>query len=163
MSQVFSVRFSDDQAALIEERGGSSWIKEQVIAILDASSGPMESQFTPAEEPEPATENPRSADEEQELRDHFGYSSSEKRAKAERDEVAARIVRDIFPAIKGELPAEVKEVWGHSTSSMRMACSLISAWGLDVFLDSQVHKAARAETSRPAERQAYRDTLRSAT
>ena len=42
MSRVYSVRFSDEQAAAIDVKGGTVWIKEQVLSVLYAAEEPPE-------------------------------------------------------------------------------------------------------------------------
>jgi hypothetical protein len=114
-------------------------------------------------EPEPQVEEAEpegqalSEAEEQAIRDRYGYTESEKRTKAERDEVAARILAKTAP--RSELPFDIEEVWGQGRrdSSGALAAStarvLIDAWGVERFRRSAIHQAAIAAVSREERRQ----------
>lgn len=101
-------------------------------------------------------------EQEQEIRDRYGYAPTEKRTKAERDAAADRMLGKLRaePLDLPEpqrfaddeelppdppLPREVTDVWGVSEESLSLAKSLIDAWGLNRFLNSELHTQAVKE------------------
>lgn len=81
--------------------------------------------------------------DEQAVRDHYGYSSSESRSKAERDAAAARMVaKSKGSSGSVELPSDIAEVWRGSEDTARF---FIAHWGEDVFRGSALHLTALAE------------------
>ncbi len=93
MSKVFGVRFSDELALLIEQKGGAPWIKEQVQAILaELPVARGDEKDVSWESPPPSNLAKTDEDTEQMIRDRFGYTASETRTKAERDEAARRML-----------------------------------------------------------------------
>lgn len=90
---------------------------------------------------------------EQAIRDHFGYSRTETRTQAERDEAARKMMgRSGVPDV--EVPEDIEAVWGGGRldSTHRPAIDtakvLIDAWGVDRFRRSQLHKMALEEHRR---------------
>jgi len=90
---------------------------------------------------------------EQAIRDRFGYSETEKRTKAERDQAAARILGkkpsvEIPAQREAPLPADIEAVWGRGKldgnghPAIGTAEYLIEQWGLEVFRRSALHRAA---------------------
>lgn len=95
---------------------------------------------------------PLSEREEQLLRDHFGYASSERRTRAERAQTAQRI-RDANPVPEIDLPGDIAAVWtGKDASTAKV---LIDAWGIVAFRTSAIHTMALGEIERARKQTAY--------
>lgn len=113
---------------------------------------------------------PLTEEEEQAIRDKYGYAPTEKRTKAERDAAADRMLGklrgepldpdfpppfDLPPVVPFSddeelppdppLPKEVLDVWGVSDGSLSLAKYLIADWGLHRFLNSELHTQAVKE------------------
>lgn len=88
---------------------------------------------------------------EQEILDLHGYTSSEKRTKAERDAIAARILAKTRVP-ESRLPADIRKIWGRPDPSglpaIGTAQYLISEWGEERFRGSAVHSQALAQATR---------------
>jgi hypothetical protein len=102
--------------------------------------GPNDEVILAAREQRPLTE-----EEEQAIRDRWGYTESEKRTKAERDATARRMLGK-SPQV--EIPADIGAVWGggrldgNGHPAIETARFLINEWGLDRFRNSALHRAA---------------------
>lgn len=88
-------------------------------------------------------------EEEQALRDHFGYPPTERRSKMERDLAAQRMRSKAKGDSPDEpLPADIEAVWGkgklnaQGESSADTARYLIERWGEERFRRSALHQAA---------------------
>lgn len=113
---------------------------------------------TPPEPPQPRSveeilalpyETPLTPWEEKAVREHFGYARSETRSRAERADVAGRIMAKLTKDdYQGELPPDIAEVW--TGSDERTARHLIGAWGLSRFRNSALHRVALTERERDA-------------
>lgn len=139
--------------------------------IWDQKKGPKPRDPQPVDEPvdeasipaelmggeEPPEPHPLALSEEQEqaIRDGWGYTASETRTKAERDEAAARMIsQSAQPMYEGELPEQVANVWhGENEKQARV---YIAAWGMDAFLTSQIHIAAIKQHERHAKMEPIR-------
>lgn len=115
-------------------------------------SGAQAPQASESGAPQASDENPdpEDPDREQALRDRLGYSPTEKRTKAERDAAAQRMVATVPDA--GDLPDDIRAIWGHSPEDVATIQALISAWGLEAVRNSQLHKAALQEARSAKER-----------
>jgi hypothetical protein len=130
------------------------------------------SQDEPAEQPGPKRvpgpndgmiqaeheEREMTEEEEQALRDFYGYAKTETRTKAERDAAAARMITKA--KIPDEsLPPDLEKVWGQERldssgqSAAQTAAILIEAWGEEEFRRSAIHRMALEEHSRVRESQ----------
>src|SRR5262245_40907511 len=88
-------------------------------------------------------------EEEQRVRDHYGYTASERRTIAERQGTADRILAKAdADGYQGDLPAEVQQIWCNTSKDERTARTLIASWGMETFLTSAIHQQALMQAGR---------------
>ena len=104
-----------------------------------------------------AKPQPLTAEDEQALRDELGFTASESRSKAERDEAAKRMLANTTPPGLPVLPENIARVWASDPLTAQMC---VQAWGLEVFRDSALHRAALAEIGHREKQRAYREARR---
>ena len=140
-----------------EERRAADAARKRRARARDVDPSLPERQLDEEPDEPLSLAGPLTPEEEQRLRDEFGYSPSEMRSKAERDATAARIMAALAP-VAVDLPRDVAEVWW-APQDQQTAQRLIDAWGLEEFRSSAIHRMALAERRSVEKKKAYLASL----